>query len=194
MAPYNSTQTRFDEILGQIKKSGLGFLLSITCNISYTQANEFLDNGLILKDLNEEEFMTNVVGEDITVDTTSIKKVFRLPEGEDKAISDKLPTHYGYLASIVQKCLLCKTTSADQISRLNLKIVATIIVEAKIDWAYVVLNLWRDYIAEAKSNPQKKSYIRLVAYYLKKMGKLHGDTWIESPPPHQVHIPQTFEV
>ncbi|GAB2226824.1 hypothetical protein Droror1_Dr00008615, partial [Drosera rotundifolia] len=53
--------------------------------------------------------------------------------------------------------------------------VTAIITGAKIDWAFIMLNLWKENIEEAKSNPKRKTYLRMISFYLFKLGKLPKD-------------------
>ncbi|GAB2229308.1 hypothetical protein Droror1_Dr00023447 [Drosera rotundifolia] len=86
-----------------------------------------------------------------------------------------LPTHYGQLVVIVKKCFLCQSFAYDQMAQGHLRIVAAIIMGANIDWAFIMLNLWKENIEEAKSNPKRKTYLRMIGFYLFKLNKLPKD-------------------
>ncbi|GAB2212419.1 hypothetical protein Droror1_Dr00020382 [Drosera rotundifolia] len=73
-----------------------------------------------------------------------------------------LPTHYGRLTVIVKKRFLCQGFAVDQIARGHLRIVTTIIARAKIDWAFIMLNLWKENREEVKSNSKRKTYLRMI--------------------------------
>lgn len=69
-----------------VKNSKLELLLSAVCKVSYSRANEFLDNGVIRKD--RDEFVTIADGKQITVDADSIRSIFHLPQGGHSGIFD----------------------------------------------------------------------------------------------------------
>ncbi|GAB2209984.1 hypothetical protein Droror1_Dr00027214 [Drosera rotundifolia] len=62
-----------------------------------------------------------------------------------------------------------------------LRIVAAIIIGARIEWAFIMLNLWKENIEEAKSNPKRKTYLRMISLYLFKLGKLPKDDGVLFP-------------
>lgn len=89
---------------------------------------------------------------------------------------------HGQLAAIVKKCFLCQGFAIDQIASGHLRIVAAIVTRAKIDWAFILLSLWKKNIEEVKTNPKKKTYLRIISFYLHKLGNYKGEMEFLFPP------------
>ncbi|GAB2209821.1 hypothetical protein Droror1_Dr00027046 [Drosera rotundifolia] len=83
---------------------------------------------------------------------------------------------------LLKKCFLCQGFVVDQIASGHLRIVASIVTGAKIDWAFILLSLWKKNIEEVKTNPKKKTYLRMISFYLHKLGNYKGKMEFLIPP------------